>query len=178
MPKSKTTPVDIMSVYSDVENVPDYKERWSRVQGKKTGLGFCQFVWQLLLANENPATGRKTDKTLLAIILQEFANSETTVKSFEEGNQSIAKLRHEFNNGKLQGANWPLEHPGQNAVLSLRYNAHGQPVNTQAPTNVATNGWLKDQLRKFQDTVLETPEELLTRLGRKKYNWNRYDSIE
>lgn len=169
---------DIFEVYGDVTTVLDHKRRWSRVQGRETKMGFTQFMYKLFQLNEDAARGRKTDATLLEIVLKEFDHSPKTMSSFDAGNQSISKLRHEFNAGRLQPKSWPPEAPGKVKQISLRYNALGQPVNSGSPTKLADNGYLKKQIHRFSDTVVETWQELFTRLGRKKTNWVHSDATE
>lgn len=158
----------------EIGDVSDIRQPIRKTIGKTLKMGFVEFLNHLFDLNEDR---RYTDAKLKAIILDEFGHSAKTVASFSDGNQCVSKIRHEFNQGFFQPSVWPPDNPGQIPRLSLRYNDHGKPVNSRAPTKLATNGFLQEQLLKFPK-VVETYEELLTRLGRDKKRFNDKESVE
>lgn len=154
---------NVFEMYRDLPPVKDVRKRGPRIYGGRTHLGFSEFMWDLFRLNE---TERKTDATLRAIVMREFAHEQRTMASIECGNQTIAKLRHEYNRGKLQPKTFPSDHPGKVPKLSCRYNDQGQVMNPRAPSQIATNRAIWNNYLKFQDTVHETFEDLMARLGR------------
>lgn len=154
---------NVFEMYRDLPPVKDVRKRGPRIYGGRTHLGFSEFMWDLFRLNE---TERKTDATLRTIVMREFAHEQRTMASIECGNQTIAKLRHEYNRGKLQPKTFPSDHPGKVPKLSCRYNDQGQVMNPRAPSQIATNRAIWNNYLKFQDTVHETFEDLMTRLGR------------
>lgn len=154
--------------------ISDIRQPIRKTIGKTLKMGFVEYLNHLFDLNEDR---RYTDAKLKAIILDEFGHSAKTVASFSDGNQCISKVRHEFNQGLFQPSVWPPDNPGKIPRLSLRYNEQGQPVNSRAPTKVATNGFLQEQLIKFPK-VVETYEELLTRLGRDKKFFSDKESVQ
>lgn len=164
----------IASKADKIGPVSDIRQPIRKTIGKSLKMGFVEFLNHLFDLNED---SRYTDAKLKAIILDEFGHSAKTVASFSDGNQCVSKIRHEFNQGLFQPSVWPPAHPGRIPRLSLRYNEQGQPVNSRAPTRIATNGFLQDQLVKFPK-VLETYEELLERLGRNKKFFSDKESIQ
>jgi hypothetical protein len=153
----------VFEAYRDMPNIHDERRRGPRIKGMRTQLGFCEFMWQLFKLNE---TERKTDATLKTIVMREYQHEPRTISSFENGNQTIAKLRHEYNSGRLQPKSYPGEHPGKVPQLSCRYNDLGVVMNPRRPSDPATNRELSNNHVRFQDTVHETFEELMARLGR------------
>lgn len=158
----------------EIGEVTDTRQPIRKTIGKNSKLGFVEYLNHLFDLNEYR---RYTDAQLKAIILEEFGHSAKTVASFSDGNQCVSKIRHEFNQGFFQPSVWPPENPGRIPRLSLRYNAQGKPVNSRSPTKLATNGFLKSQLEKFTK-VLETYEELLTRLDRARKNWDDPEAVD
>lgn len=154
--------------------ITDMRQPIRKTIGKNLKMGFVEFLNHLFDLNEDR---RYTDAKLKKLILDEFGHHAKTVNSFSDGNQCVSKIRHEFNQGVFQPSLWPPENPGKIPRLSLRYNEQGQPVNSRAPTKVATNGFLKNQLQKFPK-VVETYEELLSRLGRDKKFWKDEGAIQ
>lgn len=134
-----------------------------KTTGKRTRMGFVEYLNHLFDINEDPSR-RYSDGKLKAIILDEFSHSKKTLDSFADGNQTVAKLRHEYNNGCFQPSTWPPEHPGKIAKMSVRYNDKGVPVNSRRPSQLATWDDLKVLHAKFPK-VKESLEQLKKRLG-------------
>lgn len=157
----------IFDVYRKLDQVPDVRKRGPRIRGSKTGLGYIEFLHQLFRLNEKE---RKTDPTLKRIIEIEFGHEPRTMESWQSGNTTVAKLRHEYNSGKLQPKSYPPEHPGKVHELSCRYDSKGRVVNPRFFSRVATNHELYNLHYRFGATVAETVEELMARLGRPATN--------
>ncbi len=157
-----------------IGHIHDHRAPIRKTIGVKTKMGFVEFLNHLFDLNEDR---RYTDAKLKAIIMDEFGHNAKTVTSFADGNQTVSKIRHEFNQAFFQPSIWPPEDPGKVPRLSLRYNEQGKSVNSRCPSQIATNGFLKATLVKFPK-VRETYEELMIRLGRNKRNWNNPDATE
>jgi len=164
----------IASKADKLGQISDARQPIRKTIGKTLKMGFVEYLNHLFDLNEDR---RYTDAKLKALILDEFGHSAKTVASFSDGNQCVSKIRHEFNQGLFQPSVWPPDAPGRIPRLSLRYNDQGKPVNSRCPTKLATNGFLQEQLIKFPK-VVETYEELLTRLGRDKKRFQDKESIE
>ena len=150
---------------------------YKKTIGATTGYGFVEFMINLFMANE---VRRYTDSTLKKIILAEFGHNDRTAKSFIKGNQSVGKLRIEFNSGIYMPQAWPVERPGHPPVISLKWNqVNGvyRPVRSRICTKTLTNGELRELLFRFP-RVQETPEKLFERLGRDRGNWNNDSATE
>lgn len=158
----------------ELGDIRDLRAPIRKTIGLKTKMGFVEFLIHLFDLNEDR---RYTDAKLKAIILDEFGHNARTVTSFADGNQTVSKIRHEFNSAFYQPSIWPPENPGVVPRISLRYNDTGKPVNSRCPSQVATNGLLKEMLKKFSK-VVENYEQLLTRLGRSKRGWNNSNATE
>ena len=149
------------------------KERKAIVRktiGKKTRMGFVEFVHHLLVWNE---TKRETDAKLKAMILDEFGHSTKTVQSFQDGCSSISKLQNEFNRGYYQS----FLKDGKVPVLSLKYDESKNPVETTRPTFRLSNGKVLEYLEKFP-LVAESYTDVMTRLVRNPEKWADADSVE
>jgi len=164
-----------------------------RTVGRKTKESFTKFVAQLFVENELLAAsmrkGQKdakgklimplTNDQLKAAVIHEFSHEETTVASFECGNQSVEKLRNEYHQGLLARSNFPEDMPGRPKIWSFRYNEQGQVVHptSRKGDRLLTNGDIRELPKRFKlrdcngkktDTpaVRETVEEVMKRLGR------------
>ena len=148
---------------SSVGTITENRKIIRKTTGKRTKMGFVEFLNHLFDTNENPAR-RHPDGKLKAMILDEFSHSKKTLDSFFDGNQTVAKLRHEYNTGCFQPSTWPPEHPGKLAVMSVRYNEEGVPANSRRPQIPATEEHLLELHAKFP-RVQETAEQLIRRTG-------------
>lgn len=153
--------------YERRNRFPDQRRRHAQVYGQKTRLGFCEFVTSLFHLNE-ASDWRRTDADLRTMILDEFSHSASTLRSFEDGNQTIAKLRNEFNRAANQPKDFPPENPGKASVMSIRYGRDGMPVQYSSPHKSISKLELLahyDYIQKKWGTIAESKADLEKRLS-------------
>lgn len=165
---SATSQLDSLS-----ESVGVVKEKKAIVRktiGRRTRMGFVEFVCHLLIWNEGK---RETDAKLKAMILDEFGHSTKTVQSFQDGCSSISKLRNEFNRGYYQ----TFLKDGRVPVLSLKYDEQKNPVETTRPTFKLSNGKVAEYLEKFP-LVAESYTDVMMRLVRNPDKWDDMTAVD
>lgn len=165
-------PKNLDDISTAVGTVVPERKRIRKTLGKETRKGFQEFVVDLLRWNEQ-AGRHHNDAKLKSMIMAEFAHSSETLRSFQDGCTSVAKLRNEYNRGVYKAF---LDDNRQNPQISCKYGPNGEVLDTSKPTVVATNGCLRDYYDKYKPA--ESWEQFMARLGRKKSAWNDPEAVE
>lgn len=141
-----------------------------RIKGRKSRMGFMEYVAHLFYHNEHRETWPTPllDFQIKAMLMNEFSRYDSTVEALSYNKMKICSLRTMYNAGEILPSSFPHSDPGHPPRLSLRYSEGGLPVIGQGKGRkggVLTNGELKDRLLKYHK-VRETFEELMLRLNR------------
>ena len=157
-------PTTLTQISLELGNIPTPKVIIRKTIGRRTKMGFIEFVAHLLDWNED---NRQTDAKLQAMILDEFGHSTKTVQSIQDGCSSISKFRNEYNKGLYRS----FLVNGKVPRMSFKYGESRLPMDYSRPSHVISNGRVREYREKFP-VVAETADEILARFGRDKANWS------
>jgi hypothetical protein len=151
--KKVMTPAEVqqqgIEAFLDLTPLPDPPSATSnRVRGCRSGLGVRSYIWHLLAANERlPKSKKMTNIMIEKNVRDEYPDRTELHKSLEQGLQSVNWWRHLFNTQKLISTL-------RTAIISLRYDHHGDPVDSRTGSKVLSESQIHDLCRKYD---LEDP---------------------
>lgn len=130
------------SVEEDFPRNPRYK-----THGRRSKMGVCGFLFALYSLNEqlairggqNPMTNASIEREFR----KEFSHSPEALKSWDKGHASVNSYRHKYNKGLL------MESFPKPEFLSLRYDKHGNPVDSRTGTHKLLPAELRDLCLKY-----------------------------
>jgi hypothetical protein len=107
------------------------RKKWAKKRGKHTGLGVCQFLATLFVANEIvPEKDKLTDEEIKRQILREFPEKIKQLGPLGSvGDRTVGSWRTDFNKGKFTTGQRPER-------VSYRYNMDGKRVNGRTGAKV------------------------------------------
>jgi hypothetical protein len=128
--------------FTPIEDPPT--KSMSRSKGRRSSLGVRLFIWNLFQLNENlPKSKKLTNVMLEKNIREEFSNRPSLLTSMDSGRQGVNWWRLLFNTGQL------LNSKGTPPVISLRYNHHGDPVDSRTGNKELHEADIVELCRKY-----------------------------
>ena len=127
------------------KNTPDKPRRVvHRTIGRRTGLGVCSFMFNLMELNEMlPKNKKMTNEELKRQLFDEFPTHLSQLqRSFDQGNSSVNYYRTLYNEGRLIRSREPKN-------CAFRYNINGDKVDARSGKKLLSLKEQNDWRRKY-----------------------------
>jgi hypothetical protein len=130
----------------DLSKIEDPPTRvMNRSRGVKSGLGVRLYIWNLLLTNERLPKSKKLTNTMIEKnVREEFPDRQALHDSLDAKLQTVNWWRLLFNKNQL------ITMRSAPPMISLRYDHHGDVVDSRTGTRVMTEAEIVLLCRRFE----------------------------